>query len=507
MAKQERQYTGADLYGANGRPHAADIDQDEIYNCYFLAPMGALGEKQPDRIRDAIRFNDETGHFTVSLYRPPNAQERAQGQTNPIQESITVSQEDIRHNIRREGGGTVDNNRERNGPLWPTVIEAGFAELYGRNSKGEVNLGQGYRTIGALTGGGALSDGTYALTGESGRSLQILNPDAPPMQPTGPNHVVRPEPPPFRAPLQGAQLGLDAVYAEVEQALAASRPVSMSTQGRDVGDGLEESHAYMVVGVSRDPQNNEASITLRNPYGTNQRAGEGNQNIGAGWKDENPEITVSLNRLVRDGSFGEFNIGPAARVQTQQQDTPLPTTPVQPPAAAPVAPGEPPTPIQPAPNPPVSISLNTQDITHSTHPGHLRFQQALNGIEHSPNIPPETFTGERLKQTAANVAYTSLAGEERPGIGGRNEALSRIDSVVFNKNCSALIAVQGELVDPASKRAFLPGTQDNETTLVQASQRTSELLQDPQKLALANPVATTQLAHNNIELEYAGPRR
>jgi Calpain family cysteine protease len=505
MAGQERQYTGADLYGANGRPHAADIDQDGIYNCYFLAPMGALGEKHPDRIRDAIRFNDETGDFTVSLYRPPNAQERAQGQTNPIQESITVSQEDIRHNIRREGGGTVDNNRERNGPLWPTVIEAGFAELYGRNPKGEVNFGQGYRTIGALTGGGALSDGTYALTGESGRSLQIHNPDAPPMQPTGPNHVARAEPPPFRAPSHSAKLGLDAVYAEVEQALTAGRPVSMSTQGRDVGDGLEESHAYMVVGVSRNPQNNEALVTLRNPYGNNQRAGEGNQNIGAGWKDANPEITVSLNRLVRDGSFGEFNIGPAARVQTQQQDTAPPATPAQPPAAAPATPGEAPT--QTAPNPPVSTSPDTQDITHSTHPGYLRFQQALNGIADSPNIPPETFTGERLKQTAANVAYTSLAGKERPGISGRNEALSHIDCVVFNKNCSALIAVQGELIDPAAKRAFLPGTQDNETTLAQASQRTSELLQDPQKLALANPAAAPQLANNHIEPDYAGPRR
>ena len=100
-----------------------------------------------------------------------------------------------------------------------------------------------------------------------------------------------------------------------------------------------------------------------------------------------------------------------------------------------------------------------------------------------------------------------LASEERPGIDGRNEALSRIDCVVFNKNCSALIAVQGELVDPASKRAFLPGTQDNETTLVQASQRTSELLQDPLKLALANPVALPQLSQNNIEPEYAMPRR
>jgi hypothetical protein len=93
MSRDHRQYVAADLYGADGRPRVSDIDQDEIYNCYFLAPMGALGERQPDRIRDAIRFNPEAGDFTVTLYRPPNAQERSQGQTSPIQESITVSQE------------------------------------------------------------------------------------------------------------------------------------------------------------------------------------------------------------------------------------------------------------------------------------------------------------------------------------------------------------------------------------------------------------------------------
>ncbi len=106
---------------------------------------GAIqGEQQPDRIRDAIRFNPEAGDFTVTLYRPPSAQERSQGQTTPIQESITVSQEDIRRNISKEGGGTVDNNREHTGALWPTVIEAGFAELYGRDTQGRVNLDRGY---------------------------------------------------------------------------------------------------------------------------------------------------------------------------------------------------------------------------------------------------------------------------------------------------------------------------------------------------------------------------
>lgn len=465
MAREARRYTNADLYGADGRPRAADIHQDEIYNCYFLAPMGSLSERQPDRIRDAIRFNAETGDFTVTLYRPPNAQERNQGQSDPIPEAIVVSQEDIRRNISERGGGIADNNRERNGPLWPTVIEAGFAELYGRDAQGRVNLDRGYRVVGAVTGGGALADGMYALTGESGRTLQIPNPEGPPMRPTGPDYVKPPEPPPYRAPLQGARLERDAVYAEVEQALAANRPVSMATQGSDVRDGLEKSHAYIVVGVSRDPQTNAPLITLRNPYGHNQRAGEGNQNIGAGWNAGNPEITVDLNRLVDGGSFAEFNIGPAPR--TQQQGAP--------------ASGQAPStqPAQPEPRPPTPSSVETPAITDPAHPGHERFQQALAAIARSPNIPAGTFQGERLQQAAANLAYASLAGAQRPQ-GGQNERLDRIDFVAFNDDRSGLIAGQGETGNPAAKLAWLPAAQDSATGLAQASMQIRSVLAQQQ---------------------------
>jgi hypothetical protein len=501
MAREQRQYTAAHLYGTEGRPRVSDIHQDDLYDCYFLAPMGAIGEQQPDRIRDAIRFNAETGDFTVNLYRPPNEQERSRGQTGPIQESINVSQEDIRRNIRERGGGTVDNNRDRSGALWPTVIEASFAELYGRNAQGEVNLNQGYRTVGHVTGGGGLRDGTYALTGESGRSLQIRTSDTPPMVTTGPDHVERREDPPYRAPLQGSRVSVDSAYTEVQQALAAGKPVSLATQGRDVTDGLEESHAYMVVGVSRNPQNNDALVTLRNPYGTNDRAGEGNQNVGVSRNTSNPEITVSLNTLVRAGSFAEFNIGPAPRVQTQQQEPPVPaqTSP-----AVPVQPAS----NQSAPtNPPPAVPQNTTDITQSTHLGHQRFQQALSAIENSPNIPPNNFTGERLLQSAANVAYASLAGEQRQGKDAQNETLSRIDFVVFNKDRSGLIAGEGELGKPNALRAWLPSELDNANSLAGSSQRMHTLLQDPQKLALANPNLQPSVAHNMDEPQQGSPRR
>ncbi|MET4730767.1 hypothetical protein ABIE09_004587 [Lysobacter enzymogenes] len=500
MAGQARQYTAADLYGADGRPHWDDIRQDEVYDCYFLAPLGALGERQPDRIRDAIAFDPRTQEFTVTLYRPPNEQERGQGRSEPIRESVVVSQDDIRNNLRRDGGGVADNNRDGAGPLWPTVMEAGFAELYGRNERSQTDLGRGYRTIGAVTGGGALADGIYAVTGEPGRNVRIADPDAPAVRPTGPNHVARSEPPPFHAPATNHRMELDTAYNQVEQALAAGRPVTLATQGREVNDGLEESHAYMVVDVKRDPATNEARITLRNPYGNNQRAQEGNHNIGGSWNANDPVITVALKDLTRAGSLAEFNIGPAPRVQSQQPAAVTSGAPAQPGTeqAAPAG-TAPPAPVQPAPTPPGSspaarnpaattpAPAGAPDITRADHPGHERFQQAVTAIERSPNIPPGTFTGERLQQAGANLAYASLAGAPRPQ-GGQNEHLDRIDFAVFNNDRSGLIAGQGAIGDSAVKLAFLPSAQDHATPLVQASQQV--------QAALAQRQAQTQGAEH-----------
>ena len=486
MAKEERQYTTADLYGADGGPRASDIDQDRIFNCYFLAPMGALGERQPDRIRDAIRFNPETGDFMVSLYRPPSAQERDQGQTDPIRESITVSQEDIRRNISKDGGGTVDNNRERNGPLWPTVIEAGFAELYGRDSQGRVNLNRGYNLIGDVTRGGSLSDGMYALTGEAGRDLQISG--GPSLVATGPNHVARSEPPPFRAPSAGARLALDDAYAEVEQALAVGRPVSMSTQGRDVSDGLEESHAYMVVGVSRNPQNNDALITLRNPYGNNQRAGEGNQNIGTGWNANNPEITVSLNRLVRDGSFGEFNIGPAPRVQSQQQGTSEPAIPGQPAPATPApqvptnAPNAPAndavSPAAPAPAP-----LSLADPRDPNHTDHRLYKQIETGVARIDAEKGRVFDQSSERLMMCTFCDTKAAGITSADHIAINETGKRQQDGSQIAAGTSLFVVQGQdPSDPAARRSVTDVAQAVERPVEQSLQKVDAFTQQQTQL-------------------------
>ena len=112
-----------------------------------------------------------------------------------------------------------------------------------------------------------------------------------------------------------------------------------------------------------------------------------------------------------------------------------------------------------------------------------------------------------VQQSAAKLAYASLAGEERVGLNRRNESMWRIDFAVFNKDRDALIAGQGELGNPGAKLAWLSGAQDNSTSLAAASQRTHDLLQDPQKLALTSPALQQCMIQGGPEPEPAGPRR
>ena len=375
MSNRKAAFTEEDLYGPSGRPHASDIHQDKLQNCYFLAPVGALAEQQTDRIRDAIRFDSETGNFTVRLYRPPNAAERQAGQSGPIEEFVTVSQDDLLRNIRREGGSSVDNNRDRSGALWPAVLEAGFVELYGHDAQGRINLENAYARMRNDANGGSLSDGMYALTGDPGHNIQIPMPDDRPRKNHSPDYVPRPEPPAFQARAPGDMLSLQDAHTRVEQALAAGQPVTLATQGRQVNDGLQESHAYMVMGISRDAATGDTLLRLRNTYGDNTKTREGNHHIGGEWDDSDPEIVKSLNDIVKKGSFGEFNIGPAPRVQSQTQSfapqaappQPVPSQPVEPQAAAPT---------QRVP----ALQLG-DDMRHPGHPGRASYLAALDRVQ------------------------------------------------------------------------------------------------------------------------------
>ncbi|MEQ1512437.1 MAG: C2 family cysteine protease [Lysobacteraceae bacterium] len=293
--ERERQYTDARLYGPGGQPQPADIRQDSYYDCYLLAPMGALVSQQPDRIHDAIRYQPDpntpnAGVFSVTMHHP----------TRGVQQ-IEVSQADVDYNIRRHGGSTADNHD--GGPIWPAVMEAAFAKMHDPHPEND-DRSEGYSVIGRQSGGGTLSDGMFALTGEAGQNLRIGE-----RPPPGSSHGTTETPPPFRKPNGSTYVSEGDAYTGVRVALASDRPVSLSTLGKEVNDGLMESHAYTVTDIQQ--RDGHTWVTLRNPYAHNQQDGASERGDTA-----SPTTIVRLDQMASSGALGEINVGPAPRGQS-----------------------------------------------------------------------------------------------------------------------------------------------------------------------------------------------
>lgn len=314
MKGEPRNYTDADLYGPGGRPQDSDIEQDRLFDCYLLAPMGAIAARQPERIQDAIQYQADTQNpgnstFIVNLYNPSRP-----GEVQPI----SVTQDEIRDNIRRGSGSQVDS-AAGGGALWPAVMETAFVKMYDSDPQRH-GLAEGYRDTTQESGGGSLSDGLYALTGSSGTSFNING--APPFpRSSGGAQEREYEAPTIRSP----PLDLGPARVEINRALLAGQPVTLATRSIDVKDGLERHHAYMVTAIKE--VGGDTMITLRNPYATNNRTDESGATANA-------QITVNLGEVVRKGGLGEINIGPMPDWRPQ---VPASSDPAQP-APVPSAP-------------------------------------------------------------------------------------------------------------------------------------------------------------------------
>ncbi|MBP6750412.1 MAG: hypothetical protein KA144_12290 [Xanthomonadaceae bacterium] len=277
-------YTYENLYSGSGnkdQPKMSDIRQDDLGDCYFVAVAGAMAKSQPDRIKDAITYNPETGNFNVTLYKDVG------GKAEKV--TVEVTQDDIKDNINRNGGSTLDNNGGKT-PVWPAVLESAFAKMNDSDPK-VAGLDEGYNKIG---NGAWARDGMFALTGEKGTDISRD---------------------------QANSLGESKVFDQVSQAIKDGRPVTLSTdpESGTKQDGLVDNHVYMVNKVYKD-KDGEMMVELRNPWGQNQNVGEG--------KDTNSAtITVKFKDVLSTAGFEEFNIGPEAKAKGVDKDAPAAQAP------------------------------------------------------------------------------------------------------------------------------------------------------------------------------------
>ncbi|GAA0913323.1 hypothetical protein GCM10009552_29150 [Rothia nasimurium] len=276
--------TDADLYGPSGRPEPTDIHQRDLGDCYFLAPLGSLAHQQPGRIQDAITYDTASENFNVTLYQHGHGGFLGlQSEAKPVH--VQVSQADVRADIRLSDN-LIEPHGAKHSPIWPAVMEAAYADLA---KKKDETIDQGLDGIGH---GGYPKSAMYALTGETSSRIS--------------GHEAK-------------GLPLDKVYDRIYGALDEGRPVvlntnymsSVPTDGLIKGDG-GSGHAYMVEGISKDPQGNVA-VTVRNPWGMNV-------SHGLGIESPDPLVKVDLKTALGNGHVDDLEFGPKPPVRTQDKE-------------------------------------------------------------------------------------------------------------------------------------------------------------------------------------------
>ena len=270
-------FDASDLYGASGRPREADIKQDNLSDCGVVSTLGAVGERTPDRIKNAISYDASTGTFEVKLYK----NEWDWDTMGYKQVTIKVTQQDILDNLTRGGGSTVDNNPGTDRPIWPAVMETALAKM--KDSNWSDGLAEGYGAIQWTWP----KETMRAVTGTQGDVLE-------PMQ------------------MFDTKTQAELLYMQVSGAMNDKRPVTLTTQtetpdfwadvvGKPTQDGLVDRHVYMVDRIYKN-SSGEVMVELRNPWGNNM-VGEGNDTMNA-------TVTVKLETLLETGGFDQFNVGP-----------------------------------------------------------------------------------------------------------------------------------------------------------------------------------------------------
>lgn len=117
-------------------------------------------------------------------------------------------------------------------------------------------------------------------------------------------------------------------------------------------------------------------------------------------------------------------------------------------------------------------------VADSEHPANSLYDATLAAIENSPNIPPGSMNYNETRSAAAALVAAAMGG---------NDPLKTIDHVVLNRNGDGLIAIQGDLGDPASKRVALPMPEAVTTPILESTRKVDAVLEEQNQKTLVPP--------------------
>ncbi|MCW1970236.1 MAG: WXG100 family type VII secretion target [Anaerolineae bacterium] len=117
--------------------HLNDLQQGLVGDCFLLASLGAIVNKQPDVLENAIQDNKD-GTYTVRFY------EKIMGASFPIYETVNNLLP-----VDKNGNLTYAKQGD-NGELWPAIVEKAWAQHKGGYNK--IDGGNPGQMLEALTG-------------------------------------------------------------------------------------------------------------------------------------------------------------------------------------------------------------------------------------------------------------------------------------------------------------------------------------------------------------------
>jgi Ca2+-binding RTX toxin-like protein len=206
-------------------PSSSDVRQGNVGDCYWLASLGAVARKDPQRVRDMFTDNGD-GTFTVRIYKNGHAEYVTVDTELPVNAGMFV--------FANHGRFANDPTNE----LWVALAEKAYAQANESGWLGQDGTNS-YNGLGAEIADGA--DNPDGING--GFEETALH------QITAANVVSRKP--------------STSTFAQVRGAFDAGQAITFGTPADPPNPGVVGDHAYMMVGYDATHH----TITLRNPWG------------------------------------------------------------------------------------------------------------------------------------------------------------------------------------------------------------------------------------------------
>ncbi len=235
---------------AEGQPRLEDVNQGTIGDCFFLAPLGALVHRDPERVRGMIRDNGD-GTFTVRFGDGSTVRVAAPSDTELAMSSST------------DRGGR-----------WVPIFEKAFATVR-NNERPESKQKESETDV--IARGGAIGPSIRTLTGRPFKQF--------PLRTRG-----KTDP-----PKDGE---VEAKLPKLREILLSSieerRLACCGTPKMVATPGVNGKHAYAVIGFDEK----EDAVRLWNPHGNNFKP-KGEPGLKNGYETRDGLFTIPLADFVR----------------------------------------------------------------------------------------------------------------------------------------------------------------------------------------------------------------